>query len=304
VAADLTNGVFGGTIGHKVRIEKVSGEVIEKLVGEAARRSMSALSTLSREKPAEIRDVLVLTAAYLCGAGTTNRSDPAQVDLAVGLPLAWYKSQKNALKQRLESLSATVSVDDSQPRYISIGRVTVFPQGAGVVLFDGSRFPKTGWVGIIDVGGYTTDFMLMEMVNGQPVPDMDFCGSVEAGAQLLDRAVVAEFQKQVGEPLPPEMVPSVLDKVLAGQPIKYFGKEIRLSAEVTRAKRETASLIAQKVLSVWANRAGHVEMTLLAGGGALLFRDEFMGLLPCPVMSNDPVYANALGYLSSIRSKG
>lgn len=90
-------------------------------------------------------------------------------------------------------------------------------------------------------------------------------------------------------------------EMVDGQPIRYFGNEIDISAEVIQAKKETASLIAQKILSVWASRAGHVELTLLAGGGSLLFKDELMKLLPCPAMSSDPVYANALGYLASIK---
>ncbi|MCL6477035.1 MAG: ParM/StbA family protein [Peptococcaceae bacterium] len=295
VRADMLNGLFGSGPGHHVRIRRVSGDVEEKLVGEAAQSSVAALTTLAREKHAAVHNVLLLTGAYLAGAGETGIT-PGQTDIAVGLPLAFYKAQKEALIRHLQSLAVWVSVDGGPEKYISFNKVVVFPQGAGVALAEISKL--TGLTGIVDVGTYTTDYLLMEVRSGQPVPNPDGCGSVEAGVYLFHRAVASEFQGQAGAPLPPEMVPAVAEKALAGHPVKYYNRDIVLSG-VQKARREIGENIAQKVLAAWGSRAGYVEQTLLAGGGSLLFREELMKALPNARVVDDPLYANAKGYLTA-----
>ncbi|MCL6478781.1 MAG: ParM/StbA family protein [Peptococcaceae bacterium] len=297
VRADMLNGLFGAGPGHHVKIRRISGEAEEKLVGEAAQNSMAALNTLAREKPAAIHDVLLLTGAYLAGAGGAGTM-PERTNIAVGLPLAFYKSQKENLTRHLQGLAVWVSVNGGPEKYVSFDKVVVFPQGAGVVLAEMEKLSVGGLVGVVDVGTYTTDYLLMDVRNRQPVPIPDGCGSVEAGVYLFHRAVASEFQGRAGAPLPAEMVPPVAEKALAGLPVRYYNRDIFLP-DVRRALREIGENIAQKVLAAWGNRAGYVERTLLAGGGSLLFREELLGTLPNARIVDDPLYANAKGYLTA-----
>ncbi|WP_258360178.1 ParM/StbA family protein [Moorella sulfitireducens (nom. illeg.)] len=214
-------GVFHDGTGHKVRLQKASGEVEDKLVGEAALRSLAVTATLSREKPAAFHDLMLLAAAYLAGAGDRGPF-PKQVDLAVGLPLAYFRAQKDALKKRLEGMAAWVSVDGGEERYISFGKVMVFPQGAGVVLAGELALPGKGYLGVVDAGIYTTDYLLFEdRGDGVPRPLPEACGSLEVGVHLVHRALAAEFQRQTGAPLAPVMYQDVVESALAGRPIHY-----------------------------------------------------------------------------------
>ncbi len=292
---DMLNGLFGTGLGYHVKIRRVSGEVQEKLVGEAAQRSVSAVTTMTREKHAGVHDTLVLAGAYLVGAGGTGTT-PEQTDLAVGLPLAFYKAQKDSLMNQLQNLAAWVSVDGGPERYISFGRVLVFPQGASIV-FAETKALTGNLIGIVDVGTYTTDYLLLEVRNGQPIPNPDGCGSIEVGVHLFHRAIASEFHAQAGGPLPTEMIPDTAKKALDGQPVQYFNREIYLQ-EAHKARREIGENIAQRILAAWGNRAGHVKPTLLAGGGSLLFQRELQGALPGAQLVNEPIYANARGYLS------
>ncbi|MEW5935804.1 MAG: ParM/StbA family protein, partial [Bacillota bacterium] len=226
---DVAPGVFAA-MPHRVEVIR-GGKAERYLVGEAALRSRTAAVTLSREKPAEIHDVLLLAAAYLAGAGRAT-------SLAVGLPLAYYRTQRQALAARLAGLAAQVSVDGGPPREIDFaGGVRVVPQGAGVVLAE-PRLPD-GLVGAVDVGHHTTDYLLIEVRDGQPLPLLDYCGSVEAGAHLVAAAVAREFSAQTGAPLDLAEAVQVTDWVRQGQPVTYDGRPLDLAPAYRAACQET-----------------------------------------------------------------
>ncbi|APC08604.1 hypothetical protein MTJW_14450 [Moorella thermoacetica] len=297
---DPLSGLFHDRTGHRVRVRKANGEVEEKLVGEAALRSLAATVTLSREKPAALHDLMLLTAAYLAGAGDRGPF-PKQVDLAVGLPLAYFRAQKDALKKRLESLAAWVSVDGGEEKHISFGQVLVFPQGAGAVLAGVVALPGNGYLGVVDVGTYTTDYLLFEdQGDNIPRPLPEACGSLEAGVNLLHRALAGEFQRQTGAPLAPAMYQDAVEGAMVGRPIHYAGRDIQLEEAFMKARRDIAQAIAQGVLAAWGGRAGFVALTILAGGGACLFEDELLRALPGARVAQDPLFANAQGYYEMV----
>jgi len=296
-AQDLLAGFMTDGLGHRVRIRFPDGTVEEKLVGEAAARSLAAVTTLSRQKPAEFHDTLVLAACCLVGAGGTGLL-PGQTDVAVGLPLAYYRSQREALVARLRRLAAWVSADGGPERWISFARVVVLPQGAGVVAAYPDLLPDKGLVGVVDVGTYTTDYLLLEKAPGraEPRPVLECCGSAEVGVHLVHRTVAREFQARTGAPLPPEM----WEEAARAGSVVYEGKAVDLTDAVEKALADAAQAISQRVLGAWGNRAGFVAATVLAGGGALLLRERLAACLPCVAVPEDPVFANALGFLRAL----
>ncbi|WP_313885042.1 hypothetical protein [Desulfofundulus sp. TPOSR] len=56
----------------------------------------------------------------------------------VGLPVAYYRLQKEELRKQLEALHAKVSVDDGPLARVSFGKVVVYPPG-GWSAVDGLR---------------------------------------------------------------------------------------------------------------------------------------------------------------------
>lgn len=302
VAPDLgdvlaLSGVFGGQApGYRVRVRRISGEAADCLVGEAAQSSFLASGFLGTEKPAELHDLLLLTAAYLVGAGGAGPF-PVQCDLAVGLPLAFYKAQKDALKARLEALSAWVSVDGGEERYVSFRKVLVVPQGAGVVFAQGLPEGR-GFAGVVDIGEYTTDYLLVDLETGGPV--VEACGSVQAGCHLVAHRVAQAYQEATGEPLPPRMARRVLREVAEVGRTVYRGRELDLSAAYREAVDQVADAIARQVLSAWRDYTARLACTHLAGGGALLFGQRLAKAFPNPVVVEDPVFANARGYLEML----
>lgn len=288
------DGLLGGEgPGHAMKVRFLDGLKGEYLVGEAAQGSFLASGFLGAEKPADLHDLLLLTACALVDAGGRGPF-PGQCDLAVGLPLAFYRAQKDALKARLEGLAAWVSVDRGEEQYISFRRVLVIPQGAGVVFAQGLPQGR-GFAGVMDVGQYTTDFLLVDLRTFNPV--VEACGSVEAGCHLVAQRVAQAYLSKTGRPLPPRMERSVLDAAREGQPVPFRGKEVYLAADYEAAVRDVAATVSRQVLSAWRDVADMIGVTYLAGGGSLLLGEHLARTLPNPVLVNDPVFANAAGYL-------
>ena len=70
-----------------------------------------------------------------------------------------------------------IIVYNNRPYSIFIVRVQVYPQAYSAVIPKSSLIMNTLRVFIIDIGGYTTDVLLLR--NGKP--DMQFCRSLETG---------------------------------------------------------------------------------------------------------------------------
>jgi plasmid segregation protein ParM len=82
--------------------------------------------------------------------------------------------------------------------------------------------------------------------------------------------------------------------------MSFQGREIGLHQAWKQAQREIASTITGQVRAAWGDRAGFLNMTVFAGGGAINFWDALKGVFPRSRLAEDSFYANALGYLAMI----
>lgn len=283
--------------GHAVSVRGLNESVARHLVGEAARESYAASGFLGAEKPAEMHDTLLLTAAYLAGGGDAKPVPERADSLVVGLPLAFYRVQRQAVQERLEQLVAHVSVDGGEERRFSFGKVLVVPQGAGVVFAQGLPNGR-GFAGVVDVGQYTTDYLLVNLETRKPLPEA--CGSLEVGCHLVAKAVGQAVLAKTGYPLPQRMEGHVLRHIQKTGRITFRGRELDFAKEYEAAVRDVAAVIARQVLSAWADMAGFVAATYLAGGGSLLMRENLLQAFPNAALVADPVFANALGYFAML----
>ncbi|ACX52470.1 hypothetical protein Adeg_1368 [Ammonifex degensii KC4] len=285
-----------GRVGHRVSVRYLDARREEHLVGEAARESFLASGFLGAEKPENLHNLLLLAGVYLVGGGSTGQF-PEPLELAVGLPLAFYRSQGKALRERLLRLKAWVSVDGGEERCVSFSRVLVLPQGVGVVFHQGLPEGR-GYAGVLDIGEYTTDYLLVDLETGKPLAEA--CGSVQAGCHLVGHVVSVAWLQATGEPLPPRLLPGVLKDLAEGGRTVFRGRELDLSLAYRTALEQAAETIARQVLSVWKDLTSRLAVTYLAGGGSLLLGDALAGRFPNPVLVSDPVFANALAYLEAL----
>ncbi|MEW5899819.1 MAG: ParM/StbA family protein, partial [Bacillota bacterium] len=266
VLADLSqNG-----IGHQVEIRTLSGRTKKYFIGELAIREGGQVATFTLERQKHMHpnhDVLILAAARLLGA-------KAGATLVTGLPVAYYRTQKDELARHLMGLHADVSMDGSPFTRISYGKVVVYPQGAGALL-TAPELPPSGLVCLVDVGYKTTDFVTAEIRDSQARPVSSLCGSIETGVYYAEAIAGNSYQAKTGAPANPARLPEILQ---VGR-FAFRGAEVDFRREAAAAREAVARTIADQVLTSLGNRADEIARFYLAGGGAEAL-PELVELLP------------------------
>lgn len=288
---ELTLSDMTENVGYVVEIRQVNGSEAKHFVGDLAlREGKGATFTLDRYKHRHPNhSVLILTATRILKAA------PGAV-LVVGLPVAYYRSQREELTQNLMSLHAEVKADGGSFSRVSFGKVVVYPQGAGALL-TAPDLPSDGLVLLVDVGYKTTDFVVAEIAGGMARPVSSLCGSIETGVHTVHEAISAEYQTRTGTPLAAVDVHRLINN--KGK-IFFYGNEIDLSDELKKIKDAVAVNITDQVMARLGDRAAFIRRAYLAGGGAEAL-PALKNIFPVTQIIPDPQWANAKGFLSVVK---
>lgn len=216
----------------------------------------------------------------------TGRYSPVeQVQLAVGLPPEHYGVLRDKFAQYFKRSNAVKFVYKEKPYTIIINRVMVFPQAYAAVIPQSSLVVRTLRVFIIDVGGYTTDVLLLQ--HGKP--DLQFCRSLETGIITMNNEII----RKVGALHDMLINDEHITAVLLGE------SGVILPDDVKEAIYEAAKQHANDIL----NRLRELQVDLRAnpavfiGGGSILLR-PFFEASPLVTKADfvESPNANALGY--------
>jgi len=116
------------------------------------------------------------------------------VTLAMGLPPPHLLSLKRRYAEYFRKGGRRTEFwYNDQPFAITVSQVLVYSQGYAVIYDYIDRVRKEPQAYIIDVGGYTTDVIML--VNGKP--DMSFCESFEYGTARLYSAIERRLRDQL-----------------------------------------------------------------------------------------------------------
>lgn len=277
---------------------KAAGRDMERdaekhFVGDLAlREGRNVAFDLDRDKHLnKHHDVLLLTAARLLASGE-------KINIAVDLPLGYYRQNRNMLARNLAGISSYVSVNRLEPSLIEFGNIQVYPQGVGALFTLTDALPETGLAGVVDPGGGTTEYLLVEIRGRKAHPVSSLSDSVEMGTYNIYSAVSDEYKRITG---------GMLDTIRAEQVVRsgkavYRGREIDMSDAIDRARRETARVIADNILAAWKKVADTLRIVYIVGGGALEM-PSLASMLPAAKVAEDPQWANVEGILAALTGK-
>lgn len=264
-------------------------------VGDLAiRESRGARMSVGRNRFGEAERkmsiVHTMTAAYLAGA-------EGQITLAFGLPLAWYKQQKDNVKKALQDTAMYVRVDKGPEKFIHFNLVQVFPQGVGA-LFAAPGLPQKGLIGLVDIGYYTTDYLLVDIRAEGVDPLVNYMSSMEIGIHTAVKLFANKFTEETGKPLTTTEAMSLWDR----KEINFERRQlVNLEKIKEAALREVGEQVVNEIGWTWSERLYDVEHVFLAGGGAYEFAPLFDQEFKNTKVIDDAQFANARGFLNMAR---
>ena len=225
---------------------------------------------------------LFAIAKELAAAGSNSAFE--QVDLAVGLPPEHFGMLRERFAQYFRRFGTINFVYNDKPMSIVIRNVYVYPQAYAAVIPQSGQLLKTLRVFVIDIGGFTTDVLLLR----KGKPDLQFCRSLESGVITMNNDIIGKISAQHDMKIEDEHISAVLQ-----------GQETILPEDVKRTIQEAAQLHAKDILDKL--RELQVDLrtnpAIFIGGGSVLFRPllERTSLVTQASYIEDP-RANAIGY--------
>ena len=207
-----------------------------------------------------------------------------RIQLAVGLPPEHYGVLKDKFARYFKRDGVIKFVYKDKPYNIMIDKVMVFPQAYAAVVPKSNMVVNTLRVFVIDIGGYTTDVLLLK--NGKP--DLQFCRSLETGIITMNNEIIRKVNAKHDMRIEDEHISAVLN-----------GQETILPQEVKETIRGATTLHAKEIL----NQLRELQVDLRSnpavfiGGGSILLR-PFLENSPLVAKADflDSPNANALGY--------
>lgn len=243
-----------------------------------------------------------LNAAVIHQALLTAKYSGKTVDVAVGLPFGAYFLADGSVNQplidaKIANLRLPISRVDGRPlasiRDLKIYSQTVSAYIHHVVDSSGRVSLPEGPVGIVDLGGRTTDLVVV-----LPPRGFDFARSTSLSMGLLDvNRLLADFLRdECGVERPQSQW--VQFAVRKGMFVNG-SVQIDVSDKVAALKAEVSGQIVAKIKQLWGDGSG-LEKVLFAGGGcdALPSVHEDWGFGD---VVSAPAYANAKGMRKYMR---
>lgn len=269
--------------------ETVNIEGRQLFVGQTAVNQGAATSVtgLSQDwiASAEHTALFVTAMKKLSDAGASGVKDAVVV---MGLPSEYYKSQRDLLKEFLNGKGGSEIVVQPQPAGPYHG--LMFNQDGTVAA--GRSVTRESWA-VVDIGHFTTDFLLM--MEGKRI-ELGL-GSAKGVAIAVDY-----LRRLVRDKKGIEIDLLEAEEALRTGKIRNFGKLEDVSAEVQTAIGVVVGVVIDKAEALITPFARKLDGVILAGGGAhFLFRD-IKARWPHTVMASEPRLAIADGFARYGRS--
>lgn len=181
--------------------------------------------------------------------------------LSVDLPPEHYSLQKDKFAQYFKSFGNVITFKyNERPFTINLyDEVYVFPQGFAAVATKTSELKEYSRVYIIDIGGYTTDILLI----AKGKLDLTYCRSLEDGIITMNNLIQGRISTTYDQKIDDEHIYDVL-----------FGRKTVLSQEIQNQIKEESSKHAKRIL----NQCRELGIDLksnpafFVGGGSLLLK--------------------------------
>ena len=252
------------------------------VVGDAAR--LYATPLWSRDKAADSDTLrLILVAAAHLGA-------QGPIQLATGLPLSWFGSQRKAFRDALMGYGGMVKLPSRPVRHLWFESVRVLPQGvaAAVVVLTNPSYRPGPYI-VVDVGYRTTEYLVVtKNAAGKLAYDATQAGSLEIGTHAIAATMSAALEREYHLSFKPAEIESETT-------VFAYGQAVDLNPVRQLAVETVGNQLRDQLTEILDDRLLKAAGIVLVGGGSALLSDAFPGAVVVP----DGQWANAQAYLSA-----
>lgn len=214
---------------------------------------------------------------------------PAKMNLVLGLPAAFFHTQKTELIMRAHKVLS--------PRLAPNQKLEIFVQSQSVApLFNvalGVGGVETGRVGndeswgCVEIGHYTTDFTFQDQ--GQEIDDAST--SVEGVINIYQRVKEGLKQKGYLHNLANQ------NRAIREGVIKVYGNEVSVEDIVDPAISDFVNMVMSRINNLFKESSQSMNGILVAGGGAAIpeIRKGIQGQYPNAIVLQNPQFSVATG---------
>lgn len=206
-----------------------------------------------------------------------------QIDLAVGLPPEHYVTLRDKFKEYFTRGKVNFVYND-RPISLVIRHVFVFPQAYAAVASRAQDMRDMPMAYIVDIGGYTTDVLLMR----DGFPDLKICRSLEIGVITMYNPIIGLIGAKHDMLIEDGHINAILQNKRTSLPDDI---QVSIHEAVKLHANETVNQLRELRVDLRANPA------VFIGGGALLF-EKYLKESPLVMRAEfekNPK-ANAIGY--------
>ncbi|OEH84624.1 hypothetical protein BHU72_09005 [Desulfuribacillus stibiiarsenatis] len=269
------------------------------LVGDAAMVGGNGLRTWEEKAVANTNmEILIATAAAVLG----NDED---IELAVGLPLTYYRTQKEEVTALLKKMDMSVLIEGQARKRVKIASVYVFPQGAGAYYaaclnIDGAvKNPElvNSPVGLIDIGYRTTDILVMAKGKKGLMPREELSGGIDMGMKFAYQIIQNEAEEVVKKSIDLLTVEKAI--LWENSRLLHRGIEYSLKDVENEAYAELADQLAAKIKIRWGDEIDHLSAIIIAGGGGEILAPYLKHSFSTMIKMENAAFANVEGFLAA-----
>lgn len=224
-----------------------------------------------------------------------TKATKAEFTVVTGLPVAFYSRDKSLVRARLMG-EHKVQREGRSVQSLHVNSLKVIPQPFGALLAsvmdDRGRIVDDDLagssVGVIDVGGKTTNFLSAENLTELRKET----ASINVGIWDAVRAVRGWLADNCPDL---DLRDHEIVDALTSRGVSYYGETVDLSKIVSGVLDSLADQVLAEASKLWNGGAG-LGAVLLTGGGALLLAPLVQAHFRHACIVDDPVFANVRGF--------
>jgi len=213
-----------------------------------------------------------------------------RLKVVTGLPVGFFGDRDQVIK----SLEGAYQITAERAMKRTVTSVFVAPQPFGSLfrellneqgkIINGDM--EAGRVGIIDVGTYTTDFVVSD--------ELRYVQRLSGSIRIGWSKVISQVQDALGDSYMLELMPHEVDRALQAGEVRVRGKPVRLEPLTKPAIAEVQTAVIARARDLWGAGA-RLDTILVSGGGGPYLYNAIRDVYPHARLLDNAFWANAEG---------